>query len=97
MNEIICAAIKKQAVIQFKYNRSLRIVEPQCHGTSTAGKEVLRGFQTSNHDKPSEAPSNKLFEVSKIAGLKETGKTFSQPGSHYNPDDKAMVFVHCHL
>jgi hypothetical protein len=46
MNAAICAAIKKKAVIQFNYKGSLRIVEPQCHGTSTAGNEVLRGFQT---------------------------------------------------
>jgi len=97
MNAAICAAIKKKAVIQFNYKGSLRIVEPQCHGTSTAGNEVLRGFQTKNHSKLSESPANKLFEVSKVSGLRQTGKTFSKPGPHYNPNDKAMRYVHCHL
>ncbi len=97
MNAAICEAIKKKAVLQFNYKGSLRIVEPQCHGTSTAGNEVLRGFQTKNYSKPSESPSNKLFEVSKISGLKQTGETFSKPGPHYNPNDKAMGYVHCHL
>jgi hypothetical protein len=93
----ICEAIEKKAVVEFIYNGGLRVVEPQCHGTSTAGNEVLRGFQTKNYSKPGESPANKLFEVSKISGLKPTGKTFSKPGPHYNPDDKAMGYVHCHL
>ena len=76
MNAAICEAIKKKAVIEFNYKGSLRLVEPQCHGTSTAGNEVLRGFQTKNHSKPSESPVNKLFEVSKILELTQTGKTF---------------------
>ena len=97
MNAAICEAIKKKAVIQFNYRGSLRIVEPQCHGTSTAGNEVLRGFQTKNYSKLSESPSNKLFDVSKISGLKQTGETFLKPGPHYNPNDKAMGYIHCHL
>jgi hypothetical protein len=96
-NLAICEAIEKKAVIEFNYNGSLRTVEPQCHGTSTAGNEVLRGFQIKNHHNPSESPSNKLFEVSKISVLKKTAKTFSKPGPHYNPNDKAMSYVHCHL
>jgi hypothetical protein len=96
-NLALCEAIEKKAVIEFNYKGTQRIVEPQCHGTSTAGNEVLRGFQTKNYGKPSESPSNKLFEVSKISGLKPTGKTFSTPGPHYNPNDKAMSYVHCHL
>jgi hypothetical protein len=96
-NVAICEAIAKKAVIEFSYSGSLRMVEPQCHGTSTAENEVLRGFQVKNYSKPSESPSNKLFEVSKISGLKQTGKTFSKPGPNYNPNDKAMGYVHCHL
>jgi hypothetical protein len=96
-NVAICEAIGNKVVIEFSYSGSLRIVEPQCHGTSTAGNEVLRGFQIKNYSKPSESPSNKLFEVSKISALKQTGKTFSKPGPHYNPNDKAMSYVHCHL
>jgi hypothetical protein len=97
MNTAICKAIKKKAVIQFRYHEDLRTVEPQCHGISTAGKEVLRGFQIKNHGKPSESATNRLFEVSKISDLKETGELFLKPGPHYNPNDKAMAYVHCCL
>ena len=97
MNPVICKAIKNKAVLKFKYRNDLRIAEPQCHGISAAGKEVLRGFQKKNHSKPDQPPVERLFEVSKISDLTTTGKTFSKPGPNYNPNDKAMAFVHCRL
>ena len=98
MNRAICEAIRKKAVIQFKYgDGEVRIVEPQCHGISTTGKEVFRGFQTSGHSNSRQSRAEKLFEVSKISGLKETGKTFSRAGPHFNPHDQAMASVHCFL
>src|SRR5262245_58597266 len=98
MNKSICEAIRKRAVIQFRYNDDkVRVVEPQCHGISTAGKEVFRGYQTSGHSKSRQSRAEKLFEVSKISGLKETGESFSEPGPHFNPHDKAMAYVHCCL
>lgn len=97
MNRTICRAIKNKGVVKFRYRNDLRTVEPQCHGISTTGKEVLRGFQTKNHSRPSEPAGERLFEVSKISDLRTTGETFSKPGPHYNPNDKAMDFVHCSL
>jgi hypothetical protein len=96
-NTAICDAIQKKAVIQFNYEGKPRIVEPQCHGISTAGKEVIRGFQTGGGSRSRRSIAEKLFEVSKITELKETGDTFSHPGPHYNPTDQAMIYVHCHL
>jgi hypothetical protein len=97
MNTVICKAIKKKAVLQFNYHGTLRIVEPQCHGVSTTGKEVLRGFQVKDRGQPSKPASERLFEVSKISDLKETDKLFLKPGPHYTPNDKAMASVHCCL
>jgi hypothetical protein len=96
-NTGICKAIKKKAVLQFNYEGELRIVEPQCHGISTAGKEVIRGFQVAGRSRSRKPIAEKLFEISKISELKETGDTFSSPGPHYNPNDQAMAYVHCHL
>jgi len=97
LNTAICQAIKKKRVIQFTYTGELRIVEPQCHGMSTAGKEVMRGFQTGGSSRSSRSIAEKLFEVSKISELSETGDTFSRPGPHYNPNDQGMIYVHCRL
>jgi hypothetical protein len=76
-NLSICEPIEKKAVIEFNYKGSLRTVEPQCHGTSTAGNEVLRGFQTKNHSNPSESPTNRLFKVEKILGLKQNRQAWT--------------------
>jgi predicted nucleotidyltransferase len=96
-NAAICKAIRNKAVLQFTYECKLRIVEPQCHGISTAGNEVMRGSQTGGRSRSRRSIAEKLFEVAKISELKETGDTFSDPGPNYNPNDQAMIYVHCHL
>jgi hypothetical protein len=92
----ICNAIKNRAVIAFEYKGSLRIVEPQCHGISSAGHEVLRAVQI-NDDSHSTTIVGKLFDVSKISNLRETGRNFLDPAPNHNPKDKAMKLVHCCL
>jgi hypothetical protein len=93
----ICESIRKRAVIRFMYDDKLRIVEPQSHGISTAGKEVVRGVQTGGGSESGLSPFGKLFEVRKMSDLRETGAVFAGPGRGFNPDDKGMIFVHCHL
>lgn len=97
MNSAICEAIRKRAVLRFVYNGLLRIVEPQSHGVSRADHEVLRAVQTGGESESGLSPYGKLFEVAKMADLKETGDTFASPGRNFNPDDKGMKCVHCHL
>jgi hypothetical protein len=94
---VICKAIKKKAVIQFRYREELRKVEPQSHGISSAGNEIIRGVQTYPRDASGKTIEGKLYIVSRMADLKETGEAFSKPGPHFNPDDKAMKYVHCCL
>jgi|SRR4029077_1934584 hypothetical protein len=96
-NKAICKAIGTKAILQFEYHGTLRTIEPQSHGISSAGNEVVRAVQTHPHAQFGTSIEGKLFEVSKMSGLKETGAHFIAPGPHYNPDDKGMVYVHCHL
>ena len=96
MNAAICDAIKKRAILAFQYKGSLRLVEPQCHGTSSAGNEVLRAVEVGD-DGRSSAPIGKLFDVSKMSQLKETGRHFANAALNHNPADRAMTFVHCCL
>ena len=96
---IICKAIEKKAVIQFKYREDGkdRTVEPQAHGISSVGNEVIRGVQTYPRDPSGKTIEGKLYVVSRMSDLKETGETFSGPGRHFNPNDKGMAYVHCSL
>jgi len=96
MNAAICDAIKKRAIIAFQYKGSLRLVEPQCHGTSSAGNEVLRAVEVGDGGRSS-PPIGKLFDVSKMSQLKESGGHFANAALNHNPADRAMTFVHCCL
>ena len=96
-NRTICEAIRKKAVIHFDYPRGPRTVEPQSHGISSAGNEVIRGVQISPRDRSGKSIEGKLYRISEMSELKETGATFSRPGPHFNPNDKAMTYVHCSL
>ena len=96
-NKAICKAIGRKAVIQFEYHGTIRIIEPQSHGISSAGNEVIRAVQTSPRNQSGKPIEGRFFDVSKMSGLKERGERFTNPGPHYNPDDKGMIYVHCHL
>lgn len=97
LNTNICNAIKRRAVIQFTYDGGKRSVEPHCHGTSAPGNEVLRGYQTGGHSESGNRVGWKLFDVSEIRSLQETGEFFDKNRESYNPNDSAMVNVHCHV
>ena len=97
MNSLICNAISRRAVIIFHYHGGSRTVEPHCHGISTAGNEVLRGYQTGGYSESGNPVGWKLFEVSDMQNIQITGGTFGQNRPHYNPNDKGMQVVHCHV
>lgn len=97
MDTRICDAIRTLAVIEFHYDGRLRIVEPHCHGTSRAGKEVLRGYQVAGESSSGKTLGWRLFEVDKITGLSATGESFSDPRPGYNPEDSHMISIHCRL
>lgn len=97
MNKKICQAISGRSVIEFSYGGRIRVVEPHAHGISTAGNEVLRGYQVSGYSSSRRPPFWSLFDVSKVTDLTLSGNTFlgNRPG--YNANDSAMTRVHCHV
>lgn len=97
MDTEICESIRERAVIQFWYEGGSRTAEPHCHGVSRTGNEVLRAWQTDGYSESGNPVGWKLFDVSKIAGLSRTGSTFPTNRPGYNPDDKHMRTIHCHV
>lgn len=97
MNQTMCEAINSRQVIRFNYKGGLRTVEPFCHGMSTAGNEVLRGYQTGGYSESGEPVEWKLFRVSEMSNLEMTDEHFSGIRPGYNPHDSAMTTVHCHV
>ena len=97
MNDLICEAISSRKVIEFNYNGGVRVVEPHCHGISRAGNEVLRGYQTDGYSESGNSVGWKMFEVSGMSIVQSTGDVFDQNRPGYNPDDKHMTSIHCHV
>jgi hypothetical protein len=90
--DILCFAINNKQRIRFKYNEKERIGEPQCCGTSTAGKEVVRVHLLKGGSRPEQ-----LFEVAQIKSLEILDEFFTKPGPNYKRDDSAMKEIYCQL
>lgn len=97
MNTMICSAINSKKVIRFDYNGGFRTVEPFCHGLSTAGNEVLRGYQTGGYSESGDSVGWKLFQVSKISSMTITNDYFDVKRPGYNPNDSAMTTIYCNV
>ncbi len=91
MNRLICEAIRDRAVVRFSYGGGLRTVEPHCHGISSAGSEVLRGYQPGGYSSSGNHVGWRLFEVARILGFRQSGQIFSSARPGYNPYDRGMA------
>jgi hypothetical protein len=94
---LICDAIRRRAVVEFDYGELHRIVEPYCHGTTSTGLETLRAIQIGGESRGRLITSGKLWTVAKMRNLKVSPKTFAPDDPNYNPQDVAMVTIHCRI
>jgi predicted DNA-binding transcriptional regulator YafY len=90
---LIISAIRRKSVLQFNYKGKLRTVQPQTYGLSTTGREVLRAYELTIPNGSKRSGMAKLFDLSKISGLRKVGQSFRQALPAHNPDDSAMVEV----
>lgn len=97
MNARICNAIRDRKIIQFSYSGGFRKVEPLCHGISTVGNDLLRGWQIGGYSKSDEPRGWKLFRVDAISHLRITDEAFEGRRPGYNPDDSAMTTIYCNV
>lgn len=98
MNNQICDSIKGKNIIEFLYEGGNRVVEPHCYGIhKQTENEVLCGYQISGYSQSGNIPDWRLYDVSKITGLKITEKIFSKPRQYYNPNDKRMSKIFCNI
>lgn len=97
MNSILCRAIAARAVIEFAYEGGPRTAEPHIHGVSTAGNEVLQAYQVAGFSKSGNPQGWKLFEVSKMGPISVLEERFPANRPGYNPADRHMSRVHCHV
>ncbi len=95
----ICETIRLHHRLAFVYDGLARVVEPYCHGISTAGLEVLRAIQIAGASRSGrlKVSSGKLWLVGKMQEVRSTGQKFVPSDPHYNPDDTAMRVIHCRV
>lgn len=92
---IVCGAIRRRTLLRFDYGGKTRLVQPYCHGVSTAGHEVVRAVDVSGR-----GPGfgfGKLWLVEKMSAVLDTGTPFSPDDPDYNPHDSAMRTIHCRI
>jgi hypothetical protein len=97
MNTEICKAIENRSILQFDYHGEERFVEPHCHGTSSKGNELLRGYQVGGGSVSGNPSPWRLFNIEDAVNLIITGKNFDGPRPDYNPNDKGMARICCRL
>ena len=94
---LICAAIRDRVLVEFRYNGLLRVVQPYCHGISTAGTPVLRGIQVRGESSSGSSRFGKLWDLTKMVDLRATDETFEPNDPNYNPNDTGMKSIHCRI
>ena len=95
--ELICEAIRRRALIEFDYDGQRRVVQPYVHGTSATRREVLRGVQVGGASRSGGFGFGKLWLVEKMRRLRISDERLRDPQRDYNPDDSAMIAIHCRI
>jgi hypothetical protein len=93
----ICQAIRERRLLEFEYEGRHRIVAPYCHGRSRTGQESLRAVQIAGETRSGGFGYGKLWSVAKMSRVSPSMTPFVADDPDYNPDDTAMVEIHCRV
>jgi len=93
MKNTISHAIRERRMLTFTYDGYTRIVEPHCHGITTAGNEAIRCYQTEGGSSSGKVPGWHMMTVGKITALTVSSVIFGGPRPEYKRDDKGMSTI----
>lgn len=79
------------------YASGSRIVDPFIYGVSTAGNEVITGFQIGGYSQSDNSFMCKLFKFDEMTAICNTNDNFTGQRVHYNPTYKGMRIIYCHV
>lgn len=94
---ILCEAIRTCSLVEFEYHGFRRVVAPYAHGRSARGVELVRAIQVGGGSRSGGYGFGKLWVMAEIVGPRMTGELFVPDDPHYNPDDQALVEIHCRV
>jgi hypothetical protein len=95
--DLICKAIGSRSLLAFDYDGRRRIVAPYCHGFGARGVEFLRAIQVGGGSRSGGFGFGKLWTVSRMGAVRVSGDSFVPDDPSYNPNDSAMVRIHCRV
>jgi predicted DNA-binding transcriptional regulator YafY len=85
VDRLIRAAIEKRRLLEFTYDRHLRLAEPHDYGIHKGARKLLC-YQVGGHSGSGKVPDWRTFMVDKIADANVTDTSFSGsrnvPGKH---------------
>lgn len=93
MQTNLCNAISERLIVTFRYENSIRTVEPYLVGVTFDDDLTLSAWQLHGGS----ATGWRYFHLSKIAALAITDRHFQGPREGYNPSDSNMQNVLCHF
>jgi hypothetical protein len=94
-DSLVCVAIRERRVLEFVYDGKPRVVEPYCHGVTAKGADSLRAVQTGGQG--SGFGFGKMWTIAKMTNVRLTDRGFVPDDPNYNPDDSALVRIHCRV
>lgn len=92
MRELFAEAIEKRLVIEFRYNGSIRHVEPHCLGEKADGELRLRAYQIKGEESADKI-GFKLFDLAKVSDCKMLAAKFQRPRPGYKVNDSVMALI----
>jgi hypothetical protein len=90
-------AIASRTLLEFDYDGHHRIVAPYCYGVTTKQTALLRGIQIGGASRSGSFGMGKLWHVSKMLVVQNTGEKFLPVDPDYNPEDDAITEIYCRV
>jgi predicted DNA-binding transcriptional regulator YafY len=95
MNNTIVSAIQNKQLLSFQYDNVTRTVEPHTYGRDKKGNDVVSAWQLSG--KSGDPPAWRLYEVSRLAGLRVLPQHFANARPQYKRNDSRMTTIYAQL
>ena len=88
----------QQELISFTYEGHERIVEPHLLGAKRGtGNVALSAWQVGGYSESESEPPWRNYLLDELSGLTVLDEIFSGDRPGYNPNDRTMEDIYCHL
>jgi hypothetical protein len=96
-SRLICEAIAARTLLAFEYDGHRRVVAPYLHGAGRRNVDLVRAVQVGGSSRSGQFGVGKLWTITKMVDVRSTGEPFVPDDPTYNPDDAAMLRIHCRV